>query len=105
METAVERNNQTRRIKTFIRRLMQGLHQNFTNNEQPKAHGPQRLTECTAMKAIFSQNIVNVACKKNTFRLAWQLIKFSSLDIIHMVVGGLFKEYYCKAFVKIPKVR
>ena len=31
---------------------------------KPEAHGPQRSPECTAMKAIFSQNIVNVACKK-----------------------------------------
>ena len=37
-----------------------------------------------------------------TFCLPWQLIKFSSLDIIRMVVRGLFKEHYCKAFVKIP---
>ena len=27
------------------------------------------------------------------------------LDLIHMVVRGLLKEHYCKAFVKIPKVR
>ena len=40
-----------------------------------------------------------------TFRLPWQLIKFSSLDLIHMVIRGLLKEQYCKAFVKIPKVR
>ena len=32
---------------------------------KPEAHGPQRSPECTAMKAIFSQNTVNVACKKN----------------------------------------
>ena len=31
---------------------------------KPEAHGPQRSPECTAMKAIFSQNTVNVACKK-----------------------------------------
>ena len=41
--------------------------------------------------------------EKLTFRLPWQLIKFSSLDLIHMVVRGLLKEHYCKAFVKIPK--
>ena len=29
----------------------------------------------------------------------------SPLDLIHMVVRGLLKEHYCKAFVKIPKVR
>ena len=40
-----------------------------------------------------------------TFRLPWQLIKFSSLDLIHMVVRGLLKEHYCKAFVRISKVR
>ena len=43
--------------------------------------------------------------EKWTFRLPWQQIKFSSLDLIHMVVRGLLKEHYCKAFVKIPKVR
>ena len=32
--------------------------------QNPEAHGPQRSPECTAMKAIFSQNNVNVACKK-----------------------------------------
>ena len=31
-------------------------------NNKPEAHGPQRSPECTAMKAIFSQNTVNVAC-------------------------------------------
>ena len=35
------------------------------NKLKPEAHGPQRSPECTAMKAIFSQNTVNVACKKN----------------------------------------
>ena len=28
---------------------------------KPEAHGPLRSLECTAMKAIFSQNTVNVA--------------------------------------------
>ena len=38
----------------------------------PEAHGPQRSPECTAMKAIFSQNTVNVACKKKiAFSLPW----------------------------------
>ena len=32
--------------------------------KEPKAHGPQHSPESTAMKAMFSQNIVNVACKK-----------------------------------------
>ena len=32
---------------------------------KPEAHGQQRSPECTAMKAIFSQNSLNVACKKN----------------------------------------
>ena len=40
--------------------------------------------------------------EKLTFRLPWQLIKFSSLDLIHRVVRGLLKKHYCKAFVKIP---
>ena len=43
--------------------------------------------------------------EKLTFRLPLQLIKFSSLDLIHMVVGGLLKEHYYTAFVKIPNVR
>ena len=34
--TAVERNNQTRRIITFLPRLLQDLNQNFTNNEQKR---------------------------------------------------------------------
>ena len=33
--------------------------------DKPEAHRPQRSPECIAMKAIFSQNNVNVACKKN----------------------------------------
>ena len=41
--------------------------------------------------------------EKLTFHLPWQLIKFSSLDLFHVVVRGLLKEHYCKAFVKIPK--
>ena len=32
MMTAVKRDNQTFRIKTFFRRLLQDLNQNFTNN-------------------------------------------------------------------------
>ena len=40
-----------------------------------------------------------------TFHVPWQLIMFSSLDLIHMVVRGLLTEHYCKAFVKIPKAR
>ena len=32
-------------------------------------------------------------------------VAFHSLDLIHMVVRGLLKEHYCKAFVKIRKVR
>ena len=35
------------------------------NEEKPEAHGPQCSPECIAMKAMFSQNTVNVACKKN----------------------------------------
>ena len=35
-----------------------------TSYPKPEAHGPQRSPECTAMKAIFSQNTVTVACKK-----------------------------------------
>ena len=40
--------------------------------------------------------------EKLTFRLPWQPIKFSSLDLIHMVVRGLLKTHYCKTCVKIP---
>ena len=43
--------------------------------------------------------------EKLTFRLPRQVNKFSSLDFIHMVVRGLLKEHYCKAFVKVPKIR
>ena len=42
--------------------------------------------------------------EKLTFHLPWQLIKRSSLDLIHMVVRGLLKEHYCKSFVKISKI-
>ena len=34
--TAVERNNQTRRIVTFFAAYLQELDQNFTNNEQKR---------------------------------------------------------------------
>ena len=41
----------------------------FPNNTacfiKPEAHGPQRSPEYAAMKAIVSQNTVNVACNKN----------------------------------------
>ena len=40
--------------------------------------------------------------EKLTFHLQWQLIKFNSLDLIHMVDRGLLKEHYCKTFVKMP---
>ena len=33
--------------------------------KEPEAHWPQHSPECTAMKVIFSQNTVNVACQKN----------------------------------------
>ena len=39
--------------------------------------------------------------EKLTFCLPWKLIKYSSLDLIHMVFRRLHKEYYCNAFVKI----
>ena len=31
---------------------------------EPEAHGPQGSPECIAMKTLFGQNTVNVACKK-----------------------------------------
>ena len=37
----------------------------YRQAKKPEALGPRRSPECTAMKAIFSQNTVNVACKKN----------------------------------------
>ena len=40
-----------------------------------------------------------------TFQLPWQLIKFNSLDKIHMLHTGLLKEHFCKTFVKISTVR
>ena len=74
-------------------------------NPKPEAHGPQRSPECTAMKAIIQPKYCKCCMQeKLTFRLPWQLIKFSSLDLIYMAVRGLLKEHYCKAFVKIPKV-
>ena len=41
--------------------------------------------------------------EKLNFCLPLQLIKFSSLDLIHMFVRGLLKEHCCKTFLKIPK--
>ena len=32
--------------------------------------------------------------EKLTLRFPWQLIKFSSLDLFHMVVRRLLKEHY-----------
>ena len=42
--------------------------------------------------------------EKLTFHLPWQLIKFSSLDLIRMVVRGLLNEHYRRAFVKISQI-
>ena len=39
------------------------------------------------------------------FQLPWQPIKFSSLDKIHMFRRGLFKEHFCKTFVKISAMK
>ena len=41
--------------------------------------------------------------EKLTFRLPWQLIKFSILDLIHIVVRGLLKEHYCSFCQKYLK--
>ena len=46
----------------FIRINM--VESNTSKHRKPEAHGPQRSPEYTAMKAIFSQNTVNVACQK-----------------------------------------
>ena len=67
---------------------------------KPEAHGLQRSPECTAMKAIFSQNTVNVACKK----LPQPPIKISDLDKIHMIGRGLLQKHFSKTFVKISAV-
>ena len=55
--------------------------------QNQKGHGPQRSPKCTAMKAYFSQNTVNVVYKKIfycifnlAFRLPWQQIKVSGFD-------------------------
>ena len=40
----------------------------------------------------------------SAFWLPWQPIKFSGLDKIHMVGRGIFKEHFCKIFVKISAV-
>ena len=62
------------------------------STHKPEAHGPQRST-------IYEDYIQPKYCK-----CCMQLIKFSSLDLIHMVVRGLLKEPYFKTFVKIPKI-
>ena len=38
------------------------------------------------------------------FRLAWQPIKISDFDKIHMVGRGLLQEHFYKTFVKISAV-
>ena len=45
--------------------FISSFHLNQTAFLEPEAYRPQRSHECTAMMAIFSQNTVNVACKKN----------------------------------------
>ena len=37
----------------------------YIRPKKTEAHGPQRSPECTCTAAIFNQNTVNVACKKN----------------------------------------
>ena len=49
---------------------------------------------------IFEYIFINLS-----FRLPWQPIKFSGLDRIYMFGRGLFKEHFCKMFVKISAVR
>ena len=43
--------------------------------------------------------------RKFSISVAMELIKFSGLDKIHMFGRGLFKEHFCKTFVKISAVR
>ena len=38
------------------------------------------------------------------FRFAWQPIKISDFDKIHMVGRGLLQKHFCKTFVKISAV-
>ena len=38
------------------------------------------------------------------FQLAWQPIKISDFDKIHMVGRGVLQEHFCKTFVKISAV-
>ena len=62
---------------------------------------PQCSPECTAMEAIFSQNTVNVACKKNlAFRLPWPPSKISDLDKIHMVDRGLLQKHFLSKYLQ-----
>ena len=42
--------------------------------------------------------------KNLAFWLAWQPIKISDFDKIHMVGRGLLQEHFCKTFVKISAV-
>ena len=47
----------------------------------PEAHGQQRSPECTAIKAIFSQNTVNVACKKISLSFAMATIQIQKFGL------------------------
>ena len=93
-------------IRSFLRALLSMSGPVFLSWQcrsvmKPEAHRPQRSPECTAIQPKYCKNCMQ---EKLTFHLPWQLIKFSSLGLIHLVVRGLLKEHYCKAFVKIPKV-
>ena len=74
-----------------------GMLTNATSNPritQPEAQGPQCSPECTAIQGYIQLKYCKCCMQeKLTFHLPWQLIKFSSLDLIHMVVRGLLEEH------------
>ena len=53
----------------------------------------------TSEKKIFEYFFENL-----DFWFAWQPIKISDFDKIHMVGRGLLQEHFCKTFVKISAV-
>ena len=47
---------------------------------------------------------LNIFFENLAFRLAWQPIKISDFDKIHMVGRGLCQEHFCNMFAKISAV-
>ena len=63
-------------------------------NEQPEAHGPQRSPDCTAMKAIFSQDTVKVAGKKK-----WPFVCHDNL-----ANSAVWTKFICSRNIKYCKI-